>query len=273
VKRGFLRPNADLWSFELARVELLAGIALSGRSLRREAWVAREEVSLSRYEQLVRAEVERSDAFESRRYTRVVAVDGEGACSHCAPGFAGRAACLLCAGTGMRNNGYAGREGQFVPCKDCDNGLVPCEHCGGTHRTVHATIEYVEHRVEPWAALVLPDVSPAVARWLHERLHAALSWPDALRFSLDRMLGGGPYRGVSGEHEPEFHGFRFQGAFDRAREALRESTGRADVLRSEYVSHAIPMSCVSFRDGPREYEAIFLVDEHGQCDGYASVAP
>lgn len=176
----------------------------------------------------------------------------------------------MCNGTGVRSLRSNDAE-SLVACNSCEAGLVRCTHCDGTGRSMRATLEYVDQRIEAWSSLVLPDVPPKISFWLHERLQPSTVLPEELRFPLDRMLDSGPYRGASIAREPEFRGYRFQGAFERARAALQEITGRVDVLASEYQSYAAPILWVEFADGARTYDAVFIIDETATFTGYAAV--
>lgn len=270
VERGWFRSDLNLWDQRIARTESLAGILMRGRILRRDAWEHDEEISAARWQQLSAMPAPDPKSFATGHFVRPMRSEGDGECSHCAPSARGRTACPLCNGTGVRRVG-SDDESRMVQCNACEHGLVRCSHCDGTGRSVRATLEYVDQRIEAWSSLVLPDVSPKVSFWLHERLQPSTVLPEELRFPLDRMLDSGPYRGSSVAREPEFRGYRFQGAFERARAALQEITGRADVLASEYQSYAAPILWIEFADDARTYDAVFIVDESARLTGYAAV--
>jgi hypothetical protein len=270
VERGWFRDDLNLWDQKIVRTESLAGILMRGRILRRDAWEHDEEISVARWQQLGAAPQPDPKSFATGHFVRPLRSEGEGTCSHCVPSARGRAACPMCNGTGMRSLRSHDSE-RLIACSSCEAGLVLCSHCDGTGRSLRATLEYVDQRIEAWSSLVLPDVPPKLSFWLHERLLPSTVLPEELRFPLDRMLDSGPYRGSSVSREPEFRGYRFQGAFARAHAALQEITGRVDVLASEYQSYAAPILWVEFTDGARTYDAVFIVDESATFTGYAAV--
>lgn len=270
VERGWFRSDLNLWDAKLTQVDPLAGILMRGRILRRDAWETDEELSVARWQQLVARAAPDPRSFVEARYLRVLHSDGDGPCSHCAPGAPGQTACVACNGAGVVV------DNADVPltlaCRFCNGGLVLCAHCDGAGRAVKARVEYIDQRVEGWSSLVLPDVATKLSWWLHERLQPSIELPEELRFPLDRMLDSGPYRGTSVQREPEFRGYRFQGAFERAREALREITGRGDVLASEYQSYAAPILCARFEADGRAFDAVFIAEGDGALTGYAAAA-
>jgi hypothetical protein len=269
VDRGWLRSDLNLWDSTLARVEHIAAIAMLGRILRRDAWSDDEELSTTHWQRLSTSAPSEDLPFAVAQYTRILATYGAGPCSHCIPGSPGRSACAHCAGSGVTFLHASDQGSMQIPCRFCVGGVVACMRCEGTGQTVRAKVEYVEHKVEPWASVVMPDVPPKASCWLHDEL-AWMHGSEALRFPLDRMLDTGPYRAASTRREPEFRGYRFHGSFERARAALKEITGRADVIKSEYLSYAIPILWITFEESGRTFDAVFITDDRGSMRAYAS---
>jgi hypothetical protein len=269
VDRGWLRSDLNLWETTIARVEHIAAIAMLGRMLRRDAWSDDEELSAMHWQRLSASPRSGEPPFAVAQYTRILATYGAGPCSHCIPGSPGRSACAHCAGSGFTFLYSSDQGSTQIPCYFCVGGVVGCTHCEGTGQTVRAKVEYVEHKVEPWASVVMPDVPPKASLWLHDELEASMQRPEALRFPLDRMLDTGPYRAASMQREPEFRGYRFHGSFERARAALQEITGRADIIKSEYLSYAIPILWITFEESGRAFDAAFITDERGSMRAYA----
>ena len=131
-------------------------------------------------------------------------------------------------------------------------------------------IEYVNEKIELFSSLILPDVPSALVDWLHAELSSTPELPECLVFRLDQLLQLDPYRGASRNFEPDFHGFRFGGGFDRCRDGLKAIVGRPDVIQSEYTAYARAVLLVQFEGGESGYDAAFVVGDDGRLVGHCA---
>lgn len=268
VERKWYQRDLNLWDCNQVRVESLAGIVMRGRLMRVESWERHEDLSPRRFQALSEGGEQERKEFVPRRYARVKRHGPAGPCSHCVPTIPGRMACVRCGGIALVRSTHDDRSD--VPCPDCEDGLVPCTHCEGSNRTLDAVVEYLEQRIEAWSSLVLPDVPPRVSQWLYDQSDPFSEQPEVLRFPLDRMLDEGPYRGTSGAREPDFRGYRFQGSFSRARDALNEIANRHSVVSSEYQSYAVPILWIEFEAGKDRFDGVFVASHAGALERFAA---
>jgi hypothetical protein len=266
VHRGWFRGEVDLWTMPVKHVETLAAIALSGRLARRDQWRRDEEVSERRYAEISNAEQPTANDWIPRLFARVVEAGRLHNCTQCHPGKPGKSPCHHCGGTGD----VLSQGGVVYRCRECDDGAVVCACCEGTNRTVQTKFEYIEDKIESFSSLILPDVAPKLSWWLHAQLNPRSTLNECLLFRLDQLLELAPYRGSSVHFEPDFHGFKFGGAFDRSRDGLRAIVGRSEVFKSEYRAYARGVLVVHFDDGSTEYDAAFVVSDEQQLQGFAT---
>lgn len=268
VHRGWFRGEVDVWSLPVAKVETVAGIALRGRMARREYWRKVEEVSEGRYAQVRAAITPVEGDFVPRSYARIILGGERARCTQCHPNKPGQILCVRCDGRGSLHNEHDVYVGG---CPWCVDGFVNCSTCNGTASAISATFEYIDDKVESFSSLILPDVPPKLSWWLHSELSAQAQLPECLLFRLDQMFQMAPYRGASVSFEPDFHGFRFGGAFDRSREGLHAIVDRADVLKYEYQSYARAVMVVHFGEGEEpDFHAVFVVSDDGLLRGFAA---
>lgn len=266
MHRGWFRGEVDLWTLPVKNVANVAAIALKGRMKRRETWSKREEVSEGRYQTIVAKEPEPGHEWGGLVFAKVIEVGKRGSCTQCYPGRPGGIACPVCKGTGSSYLSPNDSES----CGLCDAGMIVCPTCAGQGVTIEAVFEYVEEKIERFSSLILPDVPPELSYWLHAELSSKPELPECLVFRLDQMLQLAPYRGALRNFEPDFHGFRFGGGFERCRDGLKAIVGRPDVMQSEYTAYARAVLLVQFEGGQSGYDSVFVVGDDGELRGHCA---
>jgi hypothetical protein len=236
--------DIDLLALEPVARSTMAAIVLSSHMLVRKDWSEIAEVPKKILDRLeVNAPpVPRSDdrgRFDKREHRYRDPSAKEARCTLC---FLeeGLVRCGLCHGTRMR---VADDGVSQTPCELCSaSGRTPCPNCEGVGRTFlveihHATDTPIHDRRVVVPSLV-GDLDDQVARTI--ALIADL--PDAFRIELQPTMVASAYRGAAGLGKPDFFGFEYLDAYDRARASVPKAP-RNMILREDH-AWGWPFLCV-----------------------------
>lgn len=251
----------DLLALAPVAISKMAAIIVSARTLVRRSWSAEVEMSERAFEALSSRPPESAApggaAFDRREHRYRDHSGGRGRCTNCTirPGLG---ACGECIGTGTRFDPLArGDAPVAVPCHACDHGFARCTVCEGSGLSVrtnvhHATDEPIFNR-----RVIVPSLTGTLGHAIRARIEAMAHVPEELRIDLAPAVVQSAYRGASGVEKPDFFGWDFLDAYDRARAMVVVASSPGTVLRVDEV-WAWPFLCVRWAVDGKDVDVAFV---------------
>lgn len=228
-----------------------------------EAWSRQEELAAELYEKL--------DAVSARQAGERVPANFRELdrdqpiewiqCTNCRikPGFG---PCPRCSGVGVLLERHANSDNSYVTdCPDCEDGFAVCTVCGGTQRTVRATVRYVN--IKPLDANhVVGEAVDGNLRSVLEMAYPGMTTPpDAL--AIDLEAGSSAYRGRVAGAQADFRGYAFGEGIGLARAFERRVQAAPNLQLYELKTFALPFVDVVVARGDREARAVLFIDSEG----------
>lgn len=252
---------AEVPSVEATAQERLATVIVSVRGGFQEAWSRRDEMGISSYEALAAVTPPPRRGGAPIGYRQI---DGDYpveriTCTHCRirPGFG---PCPRCTGVGVLVVQQPGSDNSsVVDCPDCEDGFSTCTVCGGSTKSVVATVRYVN--VKPFE---VNHVIPCVCRDAFVRAYPDTAEPpEGLAYDLESASGQSAYRGAVASAEREFHGYVFGDSVRLARAFVHRVRSAPGFLIDTMRTYAFPFVLATFVSEAGTHRVVFFVDTKG----------
>jgi hypothetical protein len=252
---------AEVPSVEATAQERLATVIVTVRGGFQEAWSRRDEMGIASYEALAAVTPPSRKGRAPLSYRKI---DGDYpveriTCTHCRirPGLG---PCPRCTGVGVLLVQQPGSDNSnVVDCPDCEDGFATCTVCGGSTKSVVATVRYVN--VKPFET---NHVIPCVCRDAFVRAYPdTVEPPEGLAYDLESPSGQSAYRGATASAEREFHGYVFGDSVKQARAFVHRVRSAPGFLIDTLRTYAFPFVLATFVSKTGTHRAVFFVNAAG----------
>lgn len=232
----------------VAEERRVAALIVHATILRRKTWSEEKELPPSMIASLPDGEPQPPADLEPRTSVRLTSVTPVATCAACAE-TPGRRRCRICGGTGAL--------ALSKKSCSCDEGFVKCPSCDGEVVTNRVRLSYyvdepawMREAYLPSELLHEPSLFGLESR-LEKTIELESEIAECLRcHDLSDSTQGTAYRGGSKRKAPDFKGYDFVDAVDKALAGLKALGAGMQVVRYAIRAYAWPILWLRYSGGP-----------------------
>ncbi len=242
--------------------ERWAGIIVAAQGANEQGWSRREELSSELYEKLAASHgppISEALAASFRELDTSQPVQPT-TCTNCRirPGFG---PCPRCSGVGvLLVQSPTGNTSSVDDCPECEDGFATCTVCGGSTRTISATVRYVNRTPLAAQHLVLPNAVADLAGTLRGAFSAPGEIPAELAIELEADESATAYRGAQPGAMTDFRGYSLGDAARRALGFARRVRVAPNFLLRDLRTFAMPFITAAFSTSGSPVRIVMFVD-------------